>query len=414
MTKLSFSTHESTRIAKGMRGTWRGETLVNVNGYDWQITTSKGHRGKISTYCTIVEASAGNGFITTMTSPLTDTETGRAFWLNVHEGRATEKTIKESHYKALAEFDAKREAGELLEAEEPIKIGQIIFSDNVHSKTSERVIYEIDESGSFGTRYKTALLDGSNLRIDDHIRPFSQKFGIGTYYHKGHTFPLEDIPALLAKCKKGKAENERKIEAARNERADKLQARADEIAKYKPADARKRASLIKVHILRTWPQVQKVSVSSSQFSMGSSLRVEYHSPEKIEALETWVHDFHYGTFDAMTDCSGTRNTLEMPLIVVDGYLLEREKYARSRWIECEKVETPQKTEKTPETERKAANLEYFDYSDKAFAIIGDTKPMKDRLKSLGGRFNFRLKCGAGWIFSKKKQSEVLDALNISI
>jgi hypothetical protein len=52
----------------------------------------------------------------------------------------------------------------------------------------------------------------------------------------------------------------------------------------------------------------------------------------------------------------------------------------------------------------------IEYSDKAIAVIGDTKPIKELLKSLGGSFNPRLSCGAGWIFSKKKLEEVQTAL----
>lgn len=55
---------------------------------------------------------------------------------------------------------------------------------------------------------------------------------------------------------------------------------------------------------------------------------------------------------------------------------------------------------------KAGDIKIIDYSDKAIAVIGDTKPIKDSLKSLGGRFNFRLTCGAGWIFPKTKKEKV--------
>lgn len=51
-------------------------------------------------------------------------------------------------------------------------------------------------------------------------------------------------------------------------------------------------------------------------------------------------------------------------------------------------------------------MEIVDYSEKAIAVTGNTKPHKDALKRLGGKFNPYLKCGAGWIFSKKKTSEV--------
>ena len=58
----------------------------------------------------------------------------------------------------------------------------------------------------------------------------------------------------------------------------------------------------------------------------------------------------------------------------------------------------------------SSNIEIVDYSEKAIAVIGDTKPLKDVLKSLGGKFNFRLKCGAGWIFPKTKIDEVRAAI----
>ncbi len=48
-----------------------------------------------------------------------------------------------------------------------------------------------------------------------------------------------------------------------------------------------------------------------------------------------------------------------------------------------------------------SKLMIVDYSDKAFAVIGETKAIKDTLKALGGRFNMYLSCGAGWIFSKR-------------
>ena len=53
-----------------------------------------------------------------------------------------------------------------------------------------------------------------------------------------------------------------------------------------------------------------------------------------------------------------------------------------------------------------AKIRLIDYSEKAFAIIGETKEIKETLKSLGGRYNPHLTCGAGWIFSKKKEQEV--------
>lgn len=54
-------------------------------------------------------------------------------------------------------------------------------------------------------------------------------------------------------------------------------------------------------------------------------------------------------------------------------------------------------------------LQLIQYSEKAVAVIGDTRDHKEALKKLGGRFNGKLSCGAGWIFPKKAQAE-LEAL----
>lgn len=60
----------------------------------------------------------------------------------------------------------------------------------------------------------------------------------------------------------------------------------------------------------------------------------------------------------------------------------------------------------------AEGIEIIDYSEKSFAVVGETKPIKEKLKELGGSFNSRLTCGAGWIFSKTKLDIVTNTLSI--
>ena len=62
---------------------------------------------------------------------------------------------------------------------------------------------------------------------------------------------------------------------------------------------------------------------------------------------------------------------------------------------------------------KPASVNILDYSEKAIAVVGETKPIKELLKEMGGRFNAFLKCGPGWIFPKTKQEQVKAALNIA-
>lgn len=61
-----------------------------------------------------------------------------------------------------------------------------------------------------------------------------------------------------------------------------------------------------------------------------------------------------------------------------------------------------------ETEPGKVNI--IQYSEKAIAVIGDTRPIKDKLKALGGSFNFRLSCGPGWIFPAGKLDAIREAL----
>ena len=46
------------------------------------------------------------------------------------------------------------------------------------------------------------------------------------------------------------------------------------------------------------------------------------------------------------------------------------------------------------------------YSDKSFVLRGDTRPYKEYIKKLGGKWAPKLQDGAGWLFPKTKQDIV--------
>ena len=70
--------------------------------------------------------------------------------------------------------------------------------------------------------------------------------------------------------------------------------------------------------------------------------------------------------------------------------------------------TEPKTDKIEEKTLGSGNIQIITYSDKCVAVIGETKPIKDQLKSMGGRFNPRLTVGgeqvSGWVFSSAKNT----------
>lgn len=84
----------------------------------------------------------------------------------------------------------------------------------------------------------------------------------------------------------------------------------------------------------------------------------------------------------------------------------------------EATQPPKEKVNTPEPKSIATsvgtsfNVSLIAYSEKSVAVIGDTKTVKNLLKSMGGRFNARLSCGAGWIFSNKKTNELKTALGL--
>lgn len=55
-------------------------------------------------------------------------------------------------------------------------------------------------------------------------------------------------------------------------------------------------------------------------------------------------------------------------------------------------------------------IQIIDYSEPAIVVTGDTKPIKDELKRLGGKFNSHLSCGCGWVFGKRNK-ETLNKLD---
>lgn len=78
------------------------------------------------------------------------------------------------------------------------------------------------------------------------------------------------------------------------------------------------------------------------------------------------------------------------------------------------IKTQPDTNHIPETV--PGDFIIVDYSEKAIAVFGDTKPIKEQLKTLGGRFNPGLthegEKKAGWVFSRSKRDELKNLLTI--
>ena len=56
--------------------------------------------------------------------------------------------------------------------------------------------------------------------------------------------------------------------------------------------------------------------------------------------------------------------------------------------------------------RTVGSIRIQNYSDKSFAVYGDTKEFKEVLKQLGGKWNRKLSGGPGWIFPNNCRDDV--------
>ena len=225
------------------------------------------------------------------------------------------------------------------------------------------------------------------------------------------------------------------------------------------------ALAIREELKKEFPAV-KFSVKSSNFAGGDSVHISWNEGPTSREVDVFTNKYQYGSFDGMTDMynySNTREDLpqskyvstrreiseEVNNVVFESLKLlspeDRQDYEIKQ--DCYRIisktpfkpgatvtgvtttgqngsiedfytltfllpETPEAKE-TPNFEAvevPEGQIQIIDYSEKAIAVIGNTKPIKELLKSLGGSFNPRLSCGCGWIFSKKKLEEVQTAL----
>lgn len=122
----------------------------------------------------------------------------------------------------------------------------------------------------------------------------------------------------------------------------------------------------------------------------------------LNAVSDYASSFRYNDSDGMQDYFDTNFYIHIK--VSDEYKVIEPK-AKKSGVKPEKVEEAKDVEAVT-----AEGLEIVDYSEKAIAVFGDTKAIKEQLKELGGRFNPSLNYNgekrAGWIFSKKQTDKV--------
>lgn len=253
--------------------------------------------------------------------------------------------------------------------------------------------------------------------LDEYCRPISEKFGIGFYYDLDAPRATdEEIAQAIERAnkfikereeEKNRAEEESK--RAREEVLKKYGAIFDQPSGKYMTDAVLVAKHIRQDLANVFPG-QKFSVRKTDYS---TIRVEWKDGPTREEVEqiTGKHE-RTCSRDRWNDDLWEHNDTAFTSVFggVDYIFYYRETAPENREISLYTKPEPKQSE--PAKAIKTEGIQLINYSEKAIAIIGDTRAIKDTLKTLGGRFNAHLTCGAGWIFSKAKESTLRNALNI--
>ena len=252
--------------------------------------------------------------------------------------------------------------------------------------------------------------------LDEYCRPISEKFGIGFYYDiNAPRATDEEISQAIERAnnfikereeEKNRAEEESK--RAREEVLKKYGAIFDQPSGQYMTDAVLVAKHIRQDLAASFPG-QKFSVRKTDYS---TINIEWQdgpTKEEVEQIagkhermcvpDRWNADLWDHNDTAFTSVFGG----------VDYLFFNRETAPENREISLYTKPEP-KQNKTETIDAKG--LQIIDYSEKAIAVIGETRAIKETLRTLGGRFNSHLSCGAGWIFSKTKEATLREALNI--
>ena len=326
-------------------------------------------------------------------------------------------------------------------------------------------LYEIMEVGSPDDvdEYSLDRYFSPVSHYDKYIKPISKQFGIGFYYAENEPIFSEDvIKASLQRAElieKMRDERERAAEDASRKNKDELRKKysfltvwdGDWRTRYKTASGNLR-ELLK----RNFPGV-KFSVRKD--GSGDTVNITWTDGPTRKMVDEIAGQFEGRRFNGMEDCEEIvtsdftdlfgslgyiftereyseevmertrKNVIEDYPLLADGkdhnrnefesikaseaeinYWFSLNSVIRHRLWDIDLTERPTKAQ-TDESV-KSSGLTVIDYSEKAVAVIGDTKAVKDRLKEMGGRFNAKLSCGPGWIFSKSKKDEITTAFGL--
>ena len=331
-------------------------------------------------------------------------------------------------------------------------------------------LYEIVEVGSPDdvNEYSLERYFSPISHYDKYIKPVSKQFGIGFYYAENEPIFSEDVIKVSLQraelIEKMRDEREKAAEDASRKNKDELRKKYSFLTvwdgewrtRYKTASGNLRELLKK--------EFPGVKFSVRKDGSGDTVNITWTDGPTRKMVDEIAGQFEGRRFNGMEDCEEIVSSDFTDLFGSLGYIFTEREYSESVmerekmkviedyplladgkehhrdtlgdikaseygfdfcWLSAEStarhrlwdVDLTERPAKAKLGNLLAAlnpylNLTIIDYSDKSIAVIGETKAVKDRLREMGGRFNAKLSCGPGWIFSKSKKDEITAAFGL--
>ena len=315
--------------------------------------------------------------------------------------------------------------------EQTVSVNQVVMLEGY--SYDSYVVYEVSRS-QWGITYHLINLRTHEFHTSDLIRPLSEKFGIGMYYDDANPKFLDpsETAALLTKAREKKTEDDKKAEEERQRNEHTAKIGAERLRPLIPSDAK--AAI--VGELRVSECDSYTDYYAYRIERTVILGFSTHTRNLFSEMRKYAANFEGTAYLAGNDKEYEHHE---NYSMGEGMYLGRNKYSgwtisKERIYDLEKfieryahtagdeanicLKAPQgETEAqqpTTSADLSTLNLEIVEYCEKAIAVFGDTKPIKDVLKGLNGLFRANLTYNgerrAGWIYSRKQEQKVRETL----
>lgn len=314
---------------------------------------------------------------------------------------------------------------EIDRAKQVVEVNQVIQMEGY--SYHRYVVYDIAKN-QWGITYKLINLTTKDFHTADIIRLLKEKFGIGFYYDS-------DNPQFMDSFEVAILHQEAQAKAAAE--ADEQEKERIRVEVVKVIGSKRFAEILPENALGVIVARLKQDESDSQSDYFASrttrtviLGFSTHKRDIFSEMRKHASNFEGTAYLAeYNEDYEHREKYSMGA----GYYLGESKY--HGWI-IEKVSMYsregmikefaytagnedniriKKTDDTtpPPSDKNSTNKNgctVVEYSEKAVAVFGETRAIKDELKAMGGKFNSRLtfngKRLAGWIFSKSQEQRL--------